>query len=116
MTWGLCLLCVAALGTVHAGRLPKSGKVEDGAAPQEEVNVLMFGVVQFSESLSYVYQTTQAKLAKITEALKTHEWTLQELFKETEQAAVEEKQMKDVIGSLQVGQRKNKRRKMQTMM
>lgn len=97
------MLCVAGgLRAAHAGPLPKTGKTQDKAAPQEEVNVLMFGVVQFSESLNYAYETTAAKMAKISKMLKSHEGTLQTLGKQTEQAAEVEKQMKDVIRLLQV--------------
>nr|XP_043907609.1 uncharacterized protein angptl8 [Solea senegalensis] len=112
MIWGLCLLCVAAgLRAVHASPLAKTNKV---AAPQEEVNVLMFGVIQFSESLNHVYETTEAKLKKITQALKSHEGTLQALGKETEQAAEVEKQMKDVIQSLQAQMAKQQAHTMMT--
>ena len=99
----LCLLCVAgALREAHAHPLPKTSMLEDKAAPLEEVNVLMFGVIQFSESLNYVYETTAAKIGKISKALKSHEGTLQMLGKQTEQAAELEKEMKDVIQLLQV--------------
>lgn len=74
----------------------------DKAAPEEEVNVLVFGVIQFSESLNYVYETTEAKIAQITQSLKSREGALQKLGKETEQAAEVEKQIKEVIQLLQV--------------
>lgn len=108
MIWGLCLLCLAAgLREVHAGPVRRTGKMEDKAAPQEEVNVLMFGVIQFSESLNYVYETTEAKIAKISQTLKNHEGTLQKLGRQTEQAAEVERQMKEVIQLLQVRKRRN---------
>ena len=108
MIWGLCLLCVAGgLRAVQAGPLAKTGKMEDKAAPREEVNVLMFGVIQFSESLNYVYETTEAKIAKISQTLKSHEGTLQRLGEQTEQAAEVEKKMKEVIKLLQVRKHKN---------
>ncbi|XP_071326074.1 angiopoietin-like protein 8 [Trachinotus anak] len=102
MIWGLCFLCVVGgLRAVHAAPLTKTSKMEDKAAPQEEVNVLMFGVIQFSESLNYVYETTEAKIAKISQTLMTHEGNLQKLGQETEQAAEVEKEMKEVIQLLQ---------------
>lgn len=102
MIWSLCLLClVGGLRAVSAGPVRKTGKTEDKAAPQEEVNVLMFGVIQFSESLKYVYETTEAKIAKISQALKSHEGTLQKLGMQTEQAAEVERQIKEVIQLLQ---------------
>ncbi|XP_035472306.1 uncharacterized protein angptl8 [Scophthalmus maximus] len=115
MNWSLCLLCVAGgLRAAHAGPLPKTGKTQDKAAPQEEVNVLMFGVVQFSESLNYAYETTAAKMAKISKMLKSHEGTLQTLGKQTEQAAEVEKQMKDVIRLLQAQMAKQQAQTMMT--
>lgn len=103
MIWALCLLCLAGgLRAVHASPIRKTSMTEYKAAPQEEVNVLMFGVIQFSESLKDVYETTDAKIAKVSRALKSHEGTLQYLGRETEQAAEVEKQIKQVIQWLQV--------------
>lgn len=103
MIWGLSLLCVAmSLKAVHAASIRKNGKIGVSAAPQEEVSVLMFGVIQFSESLNYAYETTEAKIAKISQTLKNHESILQQLEKQTEQAAEVEKQIKEVIQLLQV--------------
>lgn len=102
MIWSLCLLCVAGgIRTVYASPVRTNGKTEVKAAPQDDVNVLMFGVIQFSESLTYAYETTEAKLAKITQTLKSHEGILQQLGKQTEQAAEVEKQIKEVIHLLQ---------------
>ncbi|XP_065820822.1 puff II/9-2 protein [Labrus bergylta] len=75
--------------------------MEDMAAPEGEVEVLMFGVIQFSESLKYVYETTEAKIDKISQKMKRHEQTLKKLGRQTEQAAEVEEQMKEVIQLLQ---------------
>ncbi|XP_051797189.1 uncharacterized protein angptl8 [Acanthochromis polyacanthus] len=102
MIWGLRLLCLAVgLGAVHAGPIRKTGKIEDKVAPQEEVNVLMFGVIQICESLNDVYETTEAKIAKVSQTLKRYEGDLQNLVKQTEQAAEVEKQIKAVVQLLQ---------------
>ncbi|XP_047427598.1 uncharacterized protein angptl8 [Mugil cephalus] len=102
MIWSLCLLCVAgAFAAAHARPVRKSGGAEDKAGAQEEVNVLMFGAIQFSDSLNYVYQTTEAKIEKIKLTLKSHEGTLQKLGKETEQAAEVERQIKEALQLLQ---------------
>lgn len=107
MIWGLCLICVAGcLREVHTGPIRNTSEIGVKAAPQEEVNVLMFGVIQFSESLNYAYETTEAKIAKISQTLKNHEGTLQRLGKQTQQAAEMEKQMKEVIELLQVRKHK----------
>ncbi|XP_068613182.1 angiopoietin-like protein 8 [Brachionichthys hirsutus] len=102
MIRGLCLLFLAGgLRAVHAGPVWKPLKIEDKFSTQEEINLLIFGVLQFSESLNHIYETTEAKLAKIRQAVKNHEATLQNLERETEQAAEVEKQMKEVIQLLQ---------------
>lgn len=107
MIWGLCLICMAGgLREVHAGLIRNMSEMGRKAAPQEEVNVLMFGVIQFSESLNYAYETTEAKISKISQTLKNHEGTLQKLGKQAEQAAEMEKQIKEVIELLQVRKQK----------
>lgn len=89
-------------GAIHASPVRKTSKTEYKIVPQEEVNVLMFGVIQFSESLNYAYETTEAKIARIIRSLKNHERTLRKLGKQTEQAAEVERQMKEVLQMLQV--------------
>ncbi|KAM6905568.1 uncharacterized protein angptl8 [Xenentodon cancila] len=102
MIWSLFLLCVAgSLRDVHAGPIRNSSKMQDKAALQEEVNVLMYGVIQLSGSLSYVYETTSTKIEKIHQTLKNHEEILQKLEKQAEQAAEVEKEIKEVIHLLQ---------------
>lgn len=104
MIWSLCLLWIAvSLKMVNANPIRTTGRMEERAAPQEEVNVLMFGVIQLSESLSYVFETTEAKMKKISTTLKAHEDTLQKLGQQTEQAAETEQQIKEVVQLLQVG-------------
>lgn len=95
--WPLGLLCLACAAPVR-----KNSKTDDKTAPQEEVNVLVFGLIQFSESLNYVYENTEAKIAKISKTLKNHEGILQKLEQETEQVAEAEKDIKQVIQLLQV--------------
>ncbi|KAM9843457.1 uncharacterized protein angptl8 [Aulostomus maculatus] len=71
------------------------------AAPQDEVKVLMYGVIQFSESFNHIYETTEAKMAKISQTLNNHEGALRQLGEQTEEAAEVEKQIKGVIQLLQ---------------
>ncbi|XP_056262381.1 uncharacterized protein angptl8 isoform X1 [Pseudoliparis swirei] len=94
--WGLCLLCLAgSLRAARAAPVRKSGRMED-------VNVLMFGAIQLSESLNYVYETTEAKIALISQTVRRHEGTLHKLGRETEQAAEVEKQIEEVMHLLQM--------------
>ncbi|XP_076000255.1 angiopoietin-like protein 8 [Genypterus blacodes] len=102
MKWALCLLCATTgLNAVQAGPVRKTGKAEDKAAVQEDLNVLMYGVIQFSESLNYVYERTEAKIAQITGFLQSREGALQTLRTETQQAAEVARQIKVVIQLLQ---------------
>ncbi|KAM4598725.1 uncharacterized protein angptl8 [Polymixia lowei] len=103
MRWALCLLCAAVcLAGVHAGPTRKPDKTAGRAAPHEEVDVLMFGVIQFSESLNYVYESTAAKIARVSRSLKRREGTLQQLGEATVQAAAMERRIKEMLGLLQV--------------
>lgn len=99
LIWVLFLLCLA----VHAAPVQTT---KDDAAPQQEVNVLIFGIIQFSQALKYVYETTEAKMEKIGQILLSQEESLQKLGIQTEQAAGVEKQMKEAIESLQVRKRR----------
>lgn len=98
LIWVLFLLCLA----VHAAPVQRTGKTKDDAAPQQEVNVLIFGIIQFSQALKYVYETTEAKMEKIGQILRSQKETLKKLGIQTEQAAEVKKQMKEVTELLQV--------------
>ncbi|XP_043955476.1 uncharacterized protein angptl8 isoform X2 [Gambusia affinis] len=102
MSWSLYFMClVGGFGVVLAGPIRKTGSMEGKVAPQEEVNVLMFGVIQLSESLNYVFETTEAKIERISKTMKSHEETLQRLGQQTEQAAEVEQQTKVIVQLLQ---------------
>lgn len=105
LTWSLCLICLIwGLKTACARPVRKTGKKNKAA---EEVNVLMFGAIQFSDSLKYISETTEAKIDKIGQTLKNHEGTLQTLGRHTEEAAKIKKQIQAVIMSLQVSEDRN---------
>ena len=108
----LCLLCVSACltGPLAAGPLAASplaapGKAEEKAAPQDEVSVLMYGVLQFGQSFHEIYQSTEAKIARIGESLRSHELALEGLNRDAVQAAGQEVQIRGALGQLEV--RKN---------
>ncbi|XP_061557641.1 angiopoietin-like protein 8 [Phycodurus eques] len=102
MIWSLCLLYLAgSLGAVHAGPVKRPQKTANSFAPQEDVNVLMFGVIQLGESLNHFYESTEGKLTKILHTLKQREGTLMQIGEQTAQAAEVEGQIKGVIQLLQ---------------
>ncbi|XP_077415298.1 angiopoietin-like protein 8 [Vanacampus margaritifer] len=102
MIWSLCMLYLAGgLGAVHTGPVKRLGKTANIVAPREDVNVLVYGVIQLGESLNNVYESTEAKVANIRMALKQHEGALKQLTEETAQAGEVEEQIKGVIQLLQ---------------
>lgn len=68
----------------------------------DDVNVLMYGVLQFSESLHHAYQNTEAKLARITHAITDTERLVQRLGQDTEQTVHSERQIKRRLSVIQV--------------
>lgn len=99
----LLLLCLAA----HAGPVTKAKKTEAAAAaaaaaPRQEVNLLMFGIIQLSQAFKYVHETTEAKMEKIGQVLRRQEETLQTLGAQAEQAAEAGKEMEEVLHRIQV--------------
>ncbi|XP_061604809.1 uncharacterized protein angptl8 [Phyllopteryx taeniolatus] len=102
MIWSLCLLYLAgSLGAVHPGPVKRPQKTANSVAPQEDVNVLMFGVIQLGESLNDLYESTESKLTKILHTLKQREGALMQIGEQTAQAAEVERQIKGVIQLLQ---------------
>ncbi|XP_037333371.2 uncharacterized protein angptl8 isoform X2 [Pungitius pungitius] len=102
--WGACLLYLAAgFRAAPVEPVAKTARLED---KEREVNVLMFGVIQLSESFNYVFETTEAKIARIHQTLRRHEGTLQDLGREAEHAAQVEREMKEVIQRLQMAEQR----------
>ncbi|XP_048047614.1 uncharacterized protein angptl8 [Megalobrama amblycephala] len=90
-------LCVNGVSTsplksVQAGRKPVS---------VDEVNILMYGVVQFSESLHHIYQSTEARLARVMNAISRTESEVKRLGHDTEEAAQTERQIKEKLQLIQ---------------
>lgn len=103
MIRSLCLLYLAGgLGAVRAGPVKWSGKTADRVARRDDVNVLMYGVIQLGESLNNVYKSTEGKVANILLTLNEHERAVEQLREQTAQAGQVEIQIKRVIELLQV--------------
>lgn len=94
----LFVFCLA----VHARAVTKARKTEAAVDPQQEVNLLMFGIIQFSQAFRYVHETTEAKVKRISQILQRQEETLQKLGTQAEQAAEVEKEMKEELQTIQV--------------
>lgn len=72
------------------------------AALVDDMNVLMYGVLQFSETLHHTHQNTEAKLSRIAHGIKGTESLVQHLGQDTEQTIHSERQIKDRLSVIQV--------------
>lgn len=70
-------------------------------APEEEVNVLMFGVLQFSDSLRHTYQSTEARLSRLVRAVRNTETLVRTLDRQALEAKQAEVQIREGIQRLQ---------------
>lgn len=97
------ILVLFLLGSAaHALPLTKARKTEAGVTTQQEVNLLMFGILQLNQGFKYVHETTEAKMKKIGQILRRQEEALRQLGAQTEQAAEVEKEMKEALHRIQV--------------
>ncbi|KAG9280104.1 angiopoietin-like protein 8 [Astyanax mexicanus] len=84
-------VCVLASGVSPS---PLRTRRDAPLAKADEVNVLMYGVLQFSESLHHMYQSTEARLARVARAIHNTESVVQRLGLDTQQAIRTESQIK----------------------
>ncbi|XP_035384997.1 uncharacterized protein si:dkey-114l24.2 isoform X2 [Electrophorus electricus] len=89
------ILCVFLCVWVRTWAAPSS------PASVGEVNVLMYGVLQFSESLHHVHQSTGDRLSHATRAISRTESLLQRLGHDTEQASRAERHIKEGLSLIQ---------------
>ncbi|XP_066529609.1 angiopoietin-like protein 8 isoform X2 [Hoplias malabaricus] len=95
----LCIcVCVRAYGVSSSPLRPQR---ETQLAKADEVNVLMYGVLQLSESLHHMYQSTEAKLARVAREIKNTESVVQHLGQDMEEAARVEGQIKEGLSFIQ---------------
>lgn len=87
---------------VHAGPLTKAGKTGGGVAPQQEVDLLMFGIIQFSQAFKHAHESTEAKVKNIGQILRRQEEALRRLGAQAEQAADAEEETKAALRRIQV--------------
>ncbi|XP_076850140.1 angiopoietin-like protein 8 [Brachyhypopomus gauderio] len=70
-------------------------------ASVDEMNVLMYGVLQFGESLHHVHQSTGDRLSRASRALRRTETLLQRLGHDTEQASRTEHHIREGLSLIQ---------------
>ncbi|XP_067276994.1 angiopoietin-like protein 8 [Pseudorasbora parva] len=101
MQAALCLLfATLCVDGVSASPL-KSFQVGGNLASMDEVNILMYGVLQFSESMHHIYQSTEARLTRVMKAISRTESKVKRLGHDTEEAAQTERQIKEKLQIIQ---------------
>ncbi|KAL0992884.1 hypothetical protein UPYG_G00100520 [Umbra pygmaea] len=95
-----CLLCVAMCLPGVAACLLHQART-GGNASKDEVNVLMYGVLQFSETLHHVYQSTDAKMERINRSMRRQEVGLERLDQEAGHVAEKDRLTRQALGLLQ---------------
>ncbi|XP_051569614.1 uncharacterized protein angptl8 [Myxocyprinus asiaticus] len=101
MQVALCVLCVVLCINGGFSSPLKSAQSREKLASVDDVNILMYGVLQFSESLHHIYQSTEAKLARVTQAISRTESDVRRLGQDTEEAAQTECQIKEKLQLIQ---------------
>nr|XP_015204613.1 PREDICTED: uncharacterized protein LOC107077600 [Lepisosteus oculatus] len=111
MKGSLVLLCGVLLATWGPGLpVPTQDLLDDGQPPGkhqrvasvDDVNVLMYGVLQFSQALHEMYHSTNDKFARISHRLDSKEEKLGLLGREMVDAKTAEEQVKTAVRQLQV--------------
>ncbi|KAL0197120.1 hypothetical protein M9458_005660, partial [Cirrhinus mrigala] len=95
----LCML-FAALFTNGVSSSPLKS-VGEKLASMDDVNILMYGVLQFTESLHHMYQSTEARLARVMKAMSRTESEMKRLGHDTEEVAKTEQQIKEKLQLIQ---------------
>ncbi|XP_069089442.1 angiopoietin-like protein 8 [Pleurodeles waltl] len=71
-------------------------------ALQEDVNLLVYGVLQLSQALHDTYHNTERRLQRVNSSLSTYNLTLGMLDRETRQIGLDAEQLKTTIKGLQM--------------
>ncbi|KAJ8389101.1 hypothetical protein AAFF_G00123070 [Aldrovandia affinis] len=100
MRGSLPLLCVAlwAAGAPGAAGSPAEGPK---VASVRDVNVLMYGVLQFGDALQHVYHSIGGGMTRIYAALQRQEGALRALREEVARATRREGQIRDALSHVQ---------------
>ncbi|TRY89222.1 hypothetical protein DNTS_025394, partial [Danionella cerebrum] len=90
----LCALLVTLCSNRVLTSTLNSVEPDGSLASEDDVNILMYGVLQFSESLHHMYQSTEARLARVMRAVSRTESEVERLGHDTEEAAQTKQQIK----------------------
>ncbi|XP_064171861.1 uncharacterized protein angptl8 [Anguilla rostrata] len=97
----LPLLCVALWLSGAPGVPLKKQKGPGKPASVEDVNVLTYGVLQFSDAIHHVYQDTSRRMTRIDTQLLRQQGALRQLQEEVAQATQTEEEIRKTLSHLQ---------------
>ncbi|XP_058626845.1 uncharacterized protein angptl8 [Onychostoma macrolepis] len=101
MQASLCVLFMALCVNGVSSSPLRSVRAGEKLASTDDVNILMYGVLQFTESLHHLYQSTETRLARVMKAISRTESEVKRLGHDTEEAAKNERQIKEKLQLLQ---------------
>ncbi|KAM9097893.1 angiopoietin-like protein 8 isoform X3 [Sarcophilus harrisii] len=94
----LCLLLMPSL----ALPMPTRPKPSPELALQEEVNILLHGVLQFGQALKHIYKATETQLAEASRSLGLYEQTVLMMQQDLGSARAGTQELQRNLGELQV--------------
>lgn len=101
----LCVLCVVVPWAFLNG-VVQAAPASQKPAQEDDVNVLMYGVLQFGDAMRHTFQSTEAKLARLLAAVHKTEGLVRQVDQQTLEAKEAEIQIKEGINHLQVSRQK----------
>lgn len=101
MQAALCVLFAALCANRVSSSPLKSVHAGEKLASMDDMNILMYGVLQFTESLHHMHQTTEARLARVMKAISRTESKMNRLGHDTEEAAKNERLIKEKLQLIQ---------------
>uniref|UniRef100_A0A8C2D4J2 Si:dkey-114l24.2 n=1 Tax=Cyprinus carpio TaxID=7962 RepID=A0A8C2D4J2_CYPCA len=101
MQAALCVLFAALCANRVSSSPLKSVHAGEKLASMDDMNILMYGVLQFTESLHHMHQTTEARLARVMKAMSQTESKMNRLGHDTEEAAKNERLIKEKLQLIQ---------------
>ncbi|XP_031803423.1 angiopoietin-like protein 8 isoform X1 [Sarcophilus harrisii] len=96
----LCLLLMPSL----ALPMPTRPKPSPELALQEEVNILLHGVLQFGQALKHIYKATETQLAEASRSLGLYEQTVLMMQQDLGSARAGTQELQRNLGELQVAE------------
>lgn len=102
MQTAFCVLLAALCANTVSLSPLKSVHAGEKLASKDEMNILMYGVLQFTETLHHMHQSTEARLARVMKAIRRTESEVNRLGHDTEEAAKNERQIKEKLQLIQV--------------